>query len=1190
MVDLAKVRAEIERRERLQKVQSLIAQRGGAVPDIAKSQNPIDPGTISERQTWLERVGGEMQEDRERSPWWQKYIAPIAATKMTAKLLSEGGRAVTDLVRENVLTPDRVGDRPLQVPTEDEFKQQSPGERIAKAVGRAVVGHPLGIIDFLTQTPHMFLNPQPGQGGGELIEELGKGAAELPLGVLPMLSEVGRNLREGEGVSGVLGEALRPVDYIAPGAEKIADYLGIEDFAERQKENVRIAPESMLYGGHIGKAIIKKASGLAARPIEAGLDRRARTKTRERVAENIAESRTARESSRFTDPAERADLGRLNEALEKQRTYETGVRSMIEPQSGPLRLPAPEGYGEGFTFRDVRPEHMVVLTEGAKRQVRTTEGNPRISENQRLEGRPVKLAGPNTVIRPRMEFERALAEFAARQIGKTEAAQAIKAKAAKSGVDVKKAAKYGAAGAAAITTVAAAQDEEMRDYALAGLAFMGFARGGKRVNPRAAEIMASLQKGEVAKQLRVRYPINTNTLNIGPAEAAKIGKAERLLAVELERIKGKPITHQEIIEAAKTQEMLRGVITREQQLTYFASVEKAAQQLAAASKLEGLTPELVEALVAVSSAKTFHGRGLEMLKIVSDPVLSSTRNVVLDKILQKNQNVEAIIAAAKDVDWTNSKQVTELYRKFVKPDIKEWLDEYRYINLLSSPRTHVINAFSNFLQGAVLRPSTMAAGVGVDWVASAMKKGERQVYARQIPAYYKGYFSSLPDASRLALRALKGKDILERPDVPRLPTNNPLLRPFYFIPRALEAGDVFFRTMITEGEYASLAAKAKKQGKPFNAAEARVQAENIAEELVFRKRPDPSNLTGQGTLLSSIDWGSELMYKWRGKSGAVRWFVPFVQTPMNIFKQGIEYSPLGFLTIRKNANPRLQLSKALVGSTVMAGAAGLAMSGLTTWSVPGGEKQRQLFYEAGMQPYSIKIGDKWVAYSKLGPLAYPIAMAAAFKYNFSDQNKAMTDANTEKIMKSLGGIAGFFSDQSYVQGIGDLIDAVRGEDYAMTRAFTNIPRQLIPLTAFQSWVNQLIDPTFRKSENIIDDFQKNVIGLSRYAPAYTTSTGAESKRELRGINALSPFAVREEKPAGKWAFKTDLAERQRDAVRTQARNMIRDKRYAEAMKIIAKWNQSNKANPIEPFAQLRISVEEYELRKRVRELREGAGG
>lgn len=1141
MVDLAKVRAEIERRERLQKVQSLIAQRGGAVPDIAKSQNPIDPGTISERQTWLERVGGEMQEDRERSPWWQKYIAPIAATKMTAKLLSEGGRAVTDLVRENVLTPDRVGDRPLQVPTEDEFKQQSPGERIAKAGGRAGVGHPLGIIDFLTQTPHMFLNPQPGQGGGELIEELGKGAAELPLGVLPMLSEVGRNLREGEGVSGVLGEALSPVDYIAPGAEKIADYLGIEDFAERQKENVRIAPESMLYGGHIGKAIIKKASGLAARPIEAGLDRRARTKTRERVAENVAESQVARESSRFGELQERAQLGKLNEALARERAVpktSTVVpkTESVAPKSAPKPAEAPV---------DIFPADYT----------------------------PAKLM-----------FDELPPDLAKK------AATDAKVKAAKSGVDIKKLGKYGAAGAAVVATVAAAQDEETRDYALAGLAFMGFARGGKRVNPRAAEIMASLQKGEVAKQLRVRYPINTNTLNIGPAEAAKIGKAERLLAVELERIKGKPITHQEIIEAAKTQEMLRGVITREQQLTYFASVEKAAQQLAAASKLEGLTPELVEALVAVSSAKTFHGRGLEMLKIVSDPVLSSTRNVVLDKILQKNQNVEAIIAAAKDVDWTNSKQVTELYRKFVKPDIKEWLDEYRYINLLSSPRTHVINAFSNFLQGAVLRPSTMAAGVGVDWVASAMKKGERQVYARQIPAYYKGYFSSLPDASRLALRALTGKDILERPDVPRLPTNNPLLRPFYFIPRALEAGDVFFRTMITEGEYASLAAKAKKQGKPFNAAEARVQAENIAEELVFRKRPDPSNLTGQGTLLSSIDWGTELMYKWRGKSGAVRWFVPFVQTPMNIFKQGIEYSPLGFLTIRKNANPRLQLSKALVGSTVMAGAAGLAMSGLTTWSVPGGEKQRQLFYEAGMQPYSIKIGDKWVAYSKLGPLAYPIAMAAAFKYNFSDQNKAMTDANTEKIMKSLGGIAGFFSDQSYVQGIGDLIDAVRGEDYAMTRAFTNIPRQLIPLTAFQSWVNQLIDPTFRKSENIIDDFQKNVIGLSRYAPAYTTSTGAESKRELRGINALSPFAVREEKPAGKWAFKTDLAERQRDAVRTQARNMIRDKRYAEAMKIIAKWNQSNKANPIEPFAQLRISVEEYELRKRVRELREGAGG
>jgi hypothetical protein len=53
-------------------------------------------------------------------------------------------------------------------------------------------------------------------------------------------------------------------------------------------------------------------------------------------------------------------------------------------------------------------------------------------------------------------------------------------------------------------------------------------------------------------------------------------------------------------------------------------------------------------------------------------------------------------------------------------------------------------------------------------------------------------------------------------------------------------------------------------------------------------------------------------------------------------------------------------------------------------------------------------------------------MAAAIHYYAKENPKAVTDAASQKTTKALTGIAEFFSDQSYVQGIGDIIDVASG--------------------------------------------------------------------------------------------------------------------------------------------------------------------
>jgi hypothetical protein len=251
----------------------------------------------------------------------------------------------------------------------------------------------------------------------------------------------------------------------------------------------------------------------------------------------------------------------------------------------------------------------------------------------------------------------------------------------------------------------------------------------------------------------------------------------------------------------------------------------------------------------------------------------------------------------------------------------------------------------------------------------------------------------------------------------------------------------------------------------------------------------------------------------------VKWFIPFVQTPMNILKQGIEYSPLGVATLPGNARKIEQLSKAAVGSMVFAGAGALALEGRTTWSVPASPKDRDAFYAAGLQPYAVKVGDTWMSYSKLGPLAYPIAMAAAIQHYTKENPKAATDTGTQKLTKIMTGIAEFFADQSYMQGMGDILDVARGDETAAARIFSNVPTQLVPLSSLLRWTSTIIDPVYRKADRelspraIIENIKKGLPGFSKSLESYETPSGEPSFRQKPVLNSFSPVQISEETPA-----------------------------------------------------------------------------
>lgn len=562
---------------------------------------------------------------------------------------------------------------------------------------------------------------------------------------------------------------------------------------------------------------------------------------------------------------------------------------------------------------------------------------------------------------------------------------------------------------------------------------------------------------------------------------------------EIREVTGETMSNNEIVERAKTAGIINKNFDYEHSLKYFSEVVNLRQEHLKLAETGKVTKEYIDALKRVKAESTFAGRLLQSHVIEAEVSPEAKQmNDIISEIIKNGNNIDDVLKAAAGVNFKNQKEATEFYRKFVKPKMSEILDEYRYANMLSSPLTHIINTVSNLNQMLLINPVT------------------KLLMLKNVPAYFKGMTKGMPIALTEASRAMKGEKIIERPDIKRLRTNHPLVKWMYPITNAMEASDVFFRTLIKNGELEEITA-----GKTLTATEmknAEKTATEKANKLIFREMLDPENKQGQGAVLSAIDKLTVAVISLR-KVPTVKWFIPFVQTPMSIAKQGIEYSPFGFTTLYKSENKQEQFAKATIGSIVTFGAGLLALAGLTTWAAPRKEKEKEAFYASGRQPYSIKIGDKWVSFSKIGPLAFPIAIAAAIKYNFDDNPKSITQTNTEKTLKTLSSLVTFWSDQSYLQGIGDFFKTVQGDESALKDLVTNIPRQLVPLGALQTWITNILDPIYRKPErdlspeSLIQNIQKGIPFLSQYLPARVDSNGNPIKKENELLNAISPVKI-----------------------------------------------------------------------------------
>lgn len=251
--------------------------------------------------------------------------------------------------------------------------------------------------------------------------------------------------------------------------------------------------------------------------------------------------------------------------------------------------------------------------------------------------------------------------------------------------------------------------------------------------------------------------------------------------------------------------------------------------------------------------------------------------------------------------------------------------------------------------------------------------------------------------------------------------------------------------------------------------------------------------------------------------------IPFAKTPANLTKAMVEYSPLGTIeaiinysdmkkaisrgemTAQQQKNFVNSTSKAIAGSILYLIAGALVQSGAVTGSADD-DKDIKNFEQnvLGIQPYSIKIGDKTFTYSWANPLNAPLAIMAD-TYKMSKEKAGLFDILTNGF-KVAGEVV---VDNSFLQGIKELFEADSISE-GVVNAIVDMPAQFIPtfLSQFATLGDKNKRQTFEygdKLKSTINQIKVKIPGAKNTLAPTVNTFGEEVENYGGDTSAFNVF-------------------------------------------------------------------------------------
>ena len=181
-----------------------------------------------------------------------------------------------------------------------------------------------------------------------------------------------------------------------------------------------------------------------------------------------------------------------------------------------------------------------------------------------------------------------------------------------------------------------------------------------------------------------------------------------------------------------------------------------------------------------------------------------------------------------------------------------------------------------------------------------------------------------------------------------------------------------------------------------------------------------------------------------------------------------------------------------------------AKEGLITGGGPIEPNARKA-WERTHQPYSIRVGDKWISYARLEPMTIPLGLAA----DWAGISDFVEDGilSSEAVSSIIFSISKNVTNKTFMQGLSRAFNALSDPDRYGNVFIEGLIGSLIP--AGVANIAGAIDPTIRKREGVIDALKSRVGATADLIPRRDLWGRALKKTDLPPLlAAISPIRVR----------------------------------------------------------------------------------
>lgn len=642
--------------------------------------------------------------------------------------------------------------------------------------------------------------------------------------------------------------------------------------------------------------------------------------------------------------------------------------------------------------------------------------------------------------------------------------------------------------------------------------------------------------------------------------------------------------------------------------TLLASASKL-RELAMAAKEQGFSQQAMANLwkhvnthaaiqAEVKGAKTEVARALNAMQIIKKAEAAQFREFddVIRIIGNDKSNQDFVEALLKQRDAV---QLNKTVRRAAGNRMWNAMMEVYINGLLSGPKTLVINTVSGMLkltEGVVER--YVAAGIGK--ARNVMGVGSKhRIRLAEANAYTYGMVAGMRDALNLPLKelantsmkewskveglgnvykaAIEGKQIVDvtqrlegaRKAIYMEPatknasfTNRGIVKAVNGLgslvrlpSRAILVNDELFKTMLYRQQLHSLAYR-----KAFDAADLLKLTGAKRQKFMTQSIADTLKNTPEEIQFESLNWAryetftSRLGEKGRALESFVakvpfmRFFMPFIRTPINIFKQGMERTPILNLALQETRDalakggPEADLvyARMIMGSAAITGMWVAVQNGTITGggSVSKRPNTRNM---SGRPKYSIKVGDTWLQYHRLDPWGSVMGLSADLfelvDRGLSPGNEDLTEDIEEASVGVMIAISKNALSKTWAKGVFDLVNALSDPERNLAQWATNMGSSLVPFSSALRTAESVGDPAVREAFGIVDRVKASVPGLSEDMPLKRDVLGRPiTPTEGLGPDWLSPIAIghesenRVDRELSALAFDFDMPDKQMDGI------------------------------------------------------------